>query len=178
MANPEHLAILKQGVEKWNKWREEHPERALRGRIASRWIFAERICARRTSDGASLGGGPEPLTSAGRTSSAVEPAATCGNLSGGVPQWGGSHEASLSEANLERGKAQRSRPQRTLAGRTSRAEFPRADLSGLTSSGRTSAGRTLARLILVARSYRYEFGGANLSGADFTECTGRSTVLC
>ncbi|NTW82585.1 MAG: toll/interleukin-1 receptor domain-containing protein [Chlorobiaceae bacterium] len=26
MANPEHLAILKQGVEVWNKWREEHPE--------------------------------------------------------------------------------------------------------------------------------------------------------
>src|SRR5208283_380815 len=26
MANPEHLEILKQGVEQWNKWREEHPE--------------------------------------------------------------------------------------------------------------------------------------------------------
>lgn len=26
MANPEHLAILKQGVEVWNKWREENPE--------------------------------------------------------------------------------------------------------------------------------------------------------
>ena len=26
MANPEHLKILKQGVEKWNKWREEHPD--------------------------------------------------------------------------------------------------------------------------------------------------------
>ena len=26
MANPEHLAILKQGVEQWNKWREEHAE--------------------------------------------------------------------------------------------------------------------------------------------------------
>jgi hypothetical protein len=25
MANPEHLEILKQGVEQWNKWREEHP---------------------------------------------------------------------------------------------------------------------------------------------------------
>jgi uncharacterized protein YjbI with pentapeptide repeats len=25
MANPEHLAILKQGVEHWNKWRKEHP---------------------------------------------------------------------------------------------------------------------------------------------------------
>jgi TIR domain/Pentapeptide repeats (8 copies) len=26
MANPEHLAILKQGVEQWNKWRDEHPD--------------------------------------------------------------------------------------------------------------------------------------------------------
>jgi uncharacterized protein YjbI with pentapeptide repeats len=27
MANSEHLAILKQGVEVWNKWREENRER-------------------------------------------------------------------------------------------------------------------------------------------------------
>jgi hypothetical protein len=26
MANPEHVAILKQGVEQWNKWRRKHPE--------------------------------------------------------------------------------------------------------------------------------------------------------
>ncbi len=26
MANPEHLEILKQGVERWNKWRDEHSE--------------------------------------------------------------------------------------------------------------------------------------------------------
>src|ERR1035438_3698757 len=26
MANPEHLEILKQGVERWNKWRDEHPD--------------------------------------------------------------------------------------------------------------------------------------------------------
>jgi hypothetical protein len=24
MANPEHLAILKQGVERWKKWKDEH----------------------------------------------------------------------------------------------------------------------------------------------------------
>ncbi len=26
MANPEHLDLLKKGVEVWNQWREEHPE--------------------------------------------------------------------------------------------------------------------------------------------------------
>ena len=26
MANPEHRAILKQGVEQWNEWREEHSD--------------------------------------------------------------------------------------------------------------------------------------------------------
>jgi hypothetical protein len=26
MANPDHLAILEQGVETWNQWREENPE--------------------------------------------------------------------------------------------------------------------------------------------------------
>lgn len=26
MANPEHLAILKQGVKEWNEWRKQHPE--------------------------------------------------------------------------------------------------------------------------------------------------------
>ena len=26
MANPEHLAILKRGIEVWNKWIEENPD--------------------------------------------------------------------------------------------------------------------------------------------------------
>jgi hypothetical protein len=26
MANPDHLALLEQGVKRWNQWRTEHPE--------------------------------------------------------------------------------------------------------------------------------------------------------
>jgi hypothetical protein len=37
MANPEHLAILKQGVKKWNEWKREWDDRrALAGPVVSR----------------------------------------------------------------------------------------------------------------------------------------------
>jgi hypothetical protein len=26
MANPEHLKVLKRGVETWNRWRKDHPD--------------------------------------------------------------------------------------------------------------------------------------------------------
>ena len=39
MANPKHLAILKQGVIEWNQWREEHPElHADLGRAHLSWL--------------------------------------------------------------------------------------------------------------------------------------------
>ena len=29
MANPEHVAKLKEGIESWNEWREKNPDRQL-----------------------------------------------------------------------------------------------------------------------------------------------------
>src|SRR5947209_293851 len=52
MADPEHLAILKQGVEAWNAWRKSHPE------IEAHLVFAHLAGARLAGanlDGASLG---------------------------------------------------------------------------------------------------------------------------
>jgi uncharacterized protein YjbI with pentapeptide repeats len=42
MANPEHLAILQQGVEVWNKWREENP--ALRPDLRKAYLRKINIC--------------------------------------------------------------------------------------------------------------------------------------
>ncbi len=42
MANPEHLAILKQGLEQWNKWREEHP--GVRPELHMADLAAENLC--------------------------------------------------------------------------------------------------------------------------------------
>ncbi len=36
MADPEHLAILKRGVEHWNRWRKEHPE--IRAELTSAYL--------------------------------------------------------------------------------------------------------------------------------------------
>src|SRR5882672_6761991 len=39
MANPEHLEILKRGVEAWNKWRKDHPE--IRPDLSEAFLFGE-----------------------------------------------------------------------------------------------------------------------------------------
>jgi len=61
MANPEHLEILKQGVEQWNKWREEHPdvvpdlsEAHLSGAILRRVDFSQADLRRANLRGANL----------------------------------------------------------------------------------------------------------------------------
>ena len=53
MANPEHLEILKQGVEQWNKWRKEHPVRRDLD-LSRRSDLARRTLAGRISVGRSL----------------------------------------------------------------------------------------------------------------------------
>jgi hypothetical protein len=56
MANPEHLEILKQGVERWNTWRKERPDVGpdLRGahlqmRLSGADLLGTRTCLTLTS---------------------------------------------------------------------------------------------------------------------------------
>ncbi len=151
MANPEHLEILKQGVKQWNKWREEHPERASR-------TSAGRTSAGRTSlanlSGANLSGAnlsEADLSRADLSGANLREANLSGaDLSG----------ADLSGANLRQrspcGRPQRGEPTRNLRanlygdlerqphrGRPHRGESPSdaRTFAGRTSVGRTSAGR-------------------------------------
>jgi hypothetical protein len=59
MANPEHLAILKQGVEQWNKWRSDRPDVLpdLTRADVRKWICAGRALLSEASlPGANLRG--------------------------------------------------------------------------------------------------------------------------
>jgi uncharacterized protein YjbI with pentapeptide repeats len=153
MANPEHLDILKQGVEVWNKWREENkdidPDLIGANLIGANLIGANLSRANLSAanlretdlsiaflDGANLSAAnlrqvnlSEANLSAANLSAA--------NLSG-ADLWGADlSEAILSEANLSKANL-------------SRANLSRADLS-------------------LANLSRAIFSGANLSGADLSE---------
>ncbi len=165
MANPEHLEILKQGVERWNEWRKEHPE--------VRPDLSEAEFAGRNLNGANLSGADlaganflqanlskaklrrASLRGVNLTSANCNHADLSGadleraDLGGGNLRGADLSEADVSWASLRTADLREARLERTTF---SAARFSGADLSGANLTGADLGGADLSR--------------ANLSGAD------------
>ena len=157
MANQEHLDILKQGVETWNNWREEHPdiqpdlsgvdlwEATLSGADLSETILIEATLTRADLHEAGLSGADlsgTDLSGADLTRAHL----TLANLSGANLTRAHLSEAILNDANL------------------SSTDLSGADLSytDLTEANLMLANLRNANLMLANLRY------ANLSGADLS----------
>jgi uncharacterized protein YjbI with pentapeptide repeats len=150
MANPEHLEILKQGVEQWNEWRKEHPE--VRPDL-SKAEFAGRNLSGANFSGTDLAG--TNFLQANLSKSKLRRA----RLRGVNLRSANCNHADLSGADLERADLE--------GGNLRGADLSEADVSW--ASLRTADLRE-ARLerttFSAARLSGANFGGANLTGAD------------
>ncbi len=140
MANPEHLEILKQGVEQWNKWRMEHPDVHPDLREAN--------LEKAELGGANLSGAN--LTGADLRGADLRKANLDGAKLGGANLRG----AKLREADLS---ATQLRGANLLWAHLQEAKLTGADLYMADLSGADLSGANLRKAKL---------GGANLSGAD------------
>jgi hypothetical protein len=168
MANPEHLKILKQGVEKWNKWREEHPE-----------VTAD-------LRGANLSG--SDLHKAVLWEADLSRADLCkANLRGAILIRANLTGAKLIRADLTQAKLSEA----NLSGANVSAAILReaylldADLTSADLRGAYLRGATLVSAILNEANLRKtdlgradlhgaDFRGADLEGADFTKALAKS----
>jgi uncharacterized protein YjbI with pentapeptide repeats len=145
MANEEHLARLKQGVEAWNRWRKAHPDirPELDGAIFSRASRDRTYYTTTHITGEHLSGAD--LSKAYLS----EADFTCADLSGADLTEADVSGAALSHADL-------------FEARLIKACFPRANLSGanLTRADLTEANLTRADLTEA------HLTGANLTGAN------------
>ena len=150
MANPEHLEILKQGAEQWNKWRRgpRDEEPARRRATLRKAKFSEREIVWATDwvdlSGANLG--KADLIGADLIGA---------NLSGADLSEARLNRANLSEANLS-------------GADLNRANLSEADLSEATLRGARLGGADL-RGVNLSR--------ANLSGADFSKAIALATIF-
>ena len=175
MANPEHVAILKQGVEVWNEWRRENrfvfpdlSEADLRGLDLCKVNFRETHLSDADLSEAKLNGAciDEAFLSGAKLDKA--------DLGGGV----GLHKANLSNASLKNANLANSSLDRArltnanLSGANlSEAWLMLADLSGANLSGVDLQNADLQRANLSnARFDLVPEAKANLSGARFTRC--------
>src|SRR5271157_2103626 len=149
MANPEHLKILKQGVEQWNKWRKEHPE--MRPSLSGADLTDADL------HGADLSGAK--LIKADLNKANLSRA----SLIGARLEYVNFSTANLSRASLSGAIL--------IQTNLSRANLSRADISGA-----NLRRANLRRAILYAASLmRANFSGTDLRGANFTEAQANAT---
>jgi len=170
MANPEHLAILKQGIEKWNKWTVEHSD--LRPDLSQAKLIG--------ADLRKANLGMADLNGADLSGANLSEADLRAEFS----------EANLSEANLLRADLSGANlSEAKLRG----ANFLGATLTGVNASGADLSGTNFhwASLFRVDLSDtnlsqaslrgtdlgRVNFGGANLCDSDFGGATARWTIF-
>ena len=137
MANPEHLEILKQGIDKWNKWREEKPEISAN---LSRANFHEADLTGANLSGANLSGAD--LTFADLTNADLTQAnLTRADLSGADLINANLSDAHLNRANLSGADLINANLNRAslIRANLSRANLSQADLSN-TAIGETTFG--------------------------------------
>ncbi len=161
MANPEHLEILKQGIEQWNRWREEHADVLPDLREAD--LFAANLSAADREGNpwpgnlwrADLSGADLSKANLGRTDLSEA------NLRGAKLRranlsWADLREANLGGANLRRADL-------------SMADLFMADLGGANLNGADLTATNLSGAVLSKADLNWaKLSGANLSRADLT----------
>lgn len=164
MANPEHLDILKQGVEVWNRWRKNHPD--FKPDLCNAKLSGLELCHNLNLTGANLSGSDlsdSRLMMAELTGANLSRADLCRADLSSASLVG----ATLSGAFLFRAKA----TDADLSGvDLSKANLSKANLAGANLSKATLIGANLFEANLwEANLYAANFTEAHLAGANLTE---------
>ncbi len=195
MANPEHLEILKQGVEQWNQWRKEHPkvrpdlsgadlEKAYLRGVDLNWVRFDESILRADLSGAKLRGadlGGAHLWKANLIKAHLSKAnLRQANLRGARLTEADLREAGLAGANLIKANLKRAHLWKTnLSGaelreaKLNEAHLWRANLVTSDLGGANLRGADLREAALGGTNLR----GANLNGADFTAARAEATIF-
>jgi hypothetical protein len=154
MANGEHVALLKQGVDAWNKWRAENPN--VVPDLSGANLNGGANLSKANLNGAYLSQahlyGTNLIDANLIAANLIDAKFIDANLSGADLRGARLNGANLLKANLSGANL--------IEANLSRALLPRANLSGANLTGGTVGGTDL---------YGANLSGANLSGANFIE---------